>query len=397
MALYRLSIKLCSEHITTKVSYILRTGKYAKGTKSEELRESHSDNLPTWTHGKPLKFWKAIEDGEKPGQVQARTIELALPIELSPAQQREIVEEFCESSLANHAYTWAIHDAKSGRNPHVHICFSERLIDNRPEPKADEYCKQRKGYSKDRKITGKNRKQWLQDTRKNWEVIQNNALEKAGYQVRVSCLSLEDQGEEREPEIHVGAKETERYRRTGKKGERYKKNEAIKSRNLALEKLKTDLASEEAQLEKEKQEYEKLQKEKLEAEAKEAKRLEELNERYRRLLARNNAGKDGANARSDRKATTGKGGEGHSDIESKIRDAEAALEAGRAAINGTAADRRKYANAVGDARFANKQREREKEQREQAARTKTENREDAERDRPPVKTEQRSKSRGRSR
>lgn len=258
MALYRFSIKLCYKHVFSKIAYILRVGKYQKGEKGDDFREACSANLPSWATGDPLKFWKAIELGEKPGQVQARIIELALPLELSEGQQHEIVDEFCGSCLVNHALTWAIHDSKSGRNPHVHIYFSERLIDARKEPKENEYCRQRTGYSKSRKITGKGRKKWLNDIRKQWGIIQNNALEKAGFDVRVSCLSLEAQGEDREPEIHVGAKAIARYRRTGEKSERIKRNEEIKARNLNLARLKAELKTAQEELAQKEVEYQEL-------------------------------------------------------------------------------------------------------------------------------------------
>ena len=277
MALYRLSMKICREHVTAKVSYILREGKYAKGIKKEDLRESYSKNLPAWADDKSLKFWRAIENGEKPGQVQARAIELALPVELSKEEQKETVNQFCEKCLQNHALTFAIHDSKDGKNPHVHIYFCERKIDERKEPNEKDYCKQRKGYSKDREITGKNRTQWLQSIRKKWEIIQNLALEKAGKEVRVSCLSLEAQGIDREPEIHVGAKEMSRYKRTGEKGERLQRNESIKEQNKELSILETRLKEEELNMEQAKKECERqrLEDERIEKEkAEQRKKIE---------------------------------------------------------------------------------------------------------------------------
>lgn len=332
MALYLLSVKLCSEHVTAKVSYILRAGKYAKGEKKEELRESNSENLPSWAQGDSLKFWKAIERGEKPGQVQARSIILALPVELSKEQQREIVIEFCESCLKNHALTWAIHDSKSGQNPHVHICFSERLIDARQEPKEQEYCKQRKGYSKDRKITGTNRKQWLNNVRKKWEVIQNTALEKAGCEVRVSCESLEKQGKDREPEIHVGPEEMARYKRTGKKGNRLKKNEEIKSRNLNLERLKAELKAAKEELVQKELEYQELLQIQ-EVEKRNAERVKTLNERFRNIIAGNSDGSIGKDEHRAENVTENYRGEGCTDLEERLRKTRAAINSSRIRID----------------------------------------------------------------
>ena len=231
MALYRLSVKLVKEHVSSKVAYIEREGKYSRGTKAEDLRESWSSDMPTWAVNS-ADFWNDIEKEEKPGQVQAKGIELALPVELSKEEQRAIVEEFSDTVLKNHARTIAIHDSKDGKNPHVHIYFSERKIDDRKEPERGKYCRQRVGYSKDRSINGAGRKQWLKNVRKAWENIQNKALENAGFLFeQVSCESLEAQGIAREAQIHVGYQDTNRFRKTGEKGARFRRNEAILSRN----------------------------------------------------------------------------------------------------------------------------------------------------------------------
>ena len=231
MAIYRLSIKIVKEHVSAKVAYIKREGKYSKGSKAEELRESWSENLPSWA-ANSQDFWRDIETEEKPGQTQARGIELALPRELSPEEQKAIVEEFCNTSLKGHAKTVAIHDSSDGKNPHVHIYFTERWIDDREEPPRGKYCRQRTGYSKAKEINGAGRKQWLVKIRKKWEIIQNKALENAGYLFdQVSCESLEAQGIAREAQIHVGYQDINRYRKTGEKGARMRRNEAILSRN----------------------------------------------------------------------------------------------------------------------------------------------------------------------
>lgn len=63
-----------------------------------------------------------------------KEIELSLPNELTLEQNREIVDRFIANHLSNHYYAYAIHE-KNGelsgeRTPHVHIMFSERLIDD---------------------------------------------------------------------------------------------------------------------------------------------------------------------------------------------------------------------------------------------------------------------------
>lgn len=201
MAQYRLSAKVYNNAISKRIDYINREGKYKYGTKSEDFLIGWSGNLPSWAANE-RDFWRTIEKLEKPGQVQARGFQLNLPVELPMKEQVKITKQFMDECFKNHAYTLVIHN-KAG-NPHVHVYVCERLIDDRPEPDRNSYCKQRTGYSKDRSMTGAKRNQWLRKTRKTWEVIQNNALERCGSKERVSCETLEKQKAKRLPLVHLG-------------------------------------------------------------------------------------------------------------------------------------------------------------------------------------------------
>ena len=57
-----------------------------------------------------------------------------MPNELTLEQNREIVDKFIADHLSNHYYAYAVHEKVgelSGEpHPHVHIMFSERLIDD---------------------------------------------------------------------------------------------------------------------------------------------------------------------------------------------------------------------------------------------------------------------------
>lgn len=233
MAIYHFSLKVVKAHADLKFDYIARQGKYSNGRKAEELVTSWSGNLPSWASS-ARQFWKTIETHEKAGQSRGRTIELALPNELTTEQQLLYTKKWCDDNLKDHAYSAAIHHKNN--NPHVHIFFCERKIDrNKPEPDAEHYCKQRSGYSKDRMITGSNRKAWLMDKRKSWEIATNDALELAGQNARVDSRSLKDQGSNRLPQIKVGYKDYVKLNRTGMKGARYERNERIKQYNQLLD------------------------------------------------------------------------------------------------------------------------------------------------------------------
>ena len=81
-----------------------------------------------------MKFFSAATRYEDKGNRRFKAIEMSLPNELNLEQNREIVDRFIGEYLQNHYYAYAIHEkngAISGeRHPHVHIMFSERLIDD---------------------------------------------------------------------------------------------------------------------------------------------------------------------------------------------------------------------------------------------------------------------------
>lgn len=90
--------------------------------------------LPTWAKGSAQKFFSAATRYEDKGNRRYKEIELSLPNELTLEQNRQIVDSFIAKHLSNHYYAYAIHEKagalSSQRHPHVHIMFSERLIDD---------------------------------------------------------------------------------------------------------------------------------------------------------------------------------------------------------------------------------------------------------------------------
>ena len=148
MATYHLRVKDDTKLSGSKVSptrhadYILREEgqAHADYINREGTQSNKNDcvfkgsQLPKWAKGSPQKFFSAATRYEDKGNCRYKEIELSLPNELSLGQNREIVDRFLANHLANHYYAYAIHE-KSGelsgeRHPHVHIMFSERLIDD---------------------------------------------------------------------------------------------------------------------------------------------------------------------------------------------------------------------------------------------------------------------------
>lgn len=222
----------------------------AKGHADYILREGENEQtdcvfkgkqLPSWADGSPQKFFSAATRYEDKGNSRYKELELSLPNELTVEQNQEIVETFIEHHLKNHYYAYGIHEkagAVSGeKHPHVHIMFSERLIDEverEKERPAYKYFKRaakplkgekelslerrrEHGAPKDKKWHDK---KYLIEIREDFAQIQNKILEKYGYSIRVDSRSLEAQQQEAEekgdtflaklnlrvPEAYIGVK-----------------------------------------------------------------------------------------------------------------------------------------------------------------------------------------------
>ncbi len=176
----------------------------------------HSHHLPKWAKNDPKKFFKAADKYEGIGNRRYMEIEFALPNELKTVEQyRQIIDVFIEKHLNDHYYAYAIHDkigvmSNGQHHPHVHIMFSERLIDDvekikeRPakyfflyparkkkdgtEPNFEE--KYRRGAPKNRHWADKS---FLSVIRADFANIKNEVLAKNGYSIRVDHRTLKEQ------------------------------------------------------------------------------------------------------------------------------------------------------------------------------------------------------------
>ena len=181
----------------------------------------HSHHLPKWAHDDPKNFFQAADEYESAGNRRYREIEFALPNELTTTEQyRQIIDAFIAKHLSDHYYAYAIHNkigvmSDGQHHPHVHIMFSERLIDDvekkqerdaknfflyparkkkdGSEPSFDE--KWNRGAPKARKWADKN---FLSVLRADFAQIQNEVLEQNGFSIRVDHRTLKAQKEEAE-------------------------------------------------------------------------------------------------------------------------------------------------------------------------------------------------------
>lgn len=183
-------------------------------------------HLPKWANGSPQKFFSAADLYESVKGTKYREIEFALPNELDLGQQKRIVDLFLQRHFADFYYSFAIHDkigvmSNGEHNTHVHIMFSERMLDSaekEQERSPRDFFKGEQKCRKSRQWNGKDRAKYLCLLRADFADIQNQILQENGLSVRVDHRSLKAQREaalaegneilakflDRLPEEHIG-------------------------------------------------------------------------------------------------------------------------------------------------------------------------------------------------
>ena len=180
---------------TAHLDYINRDEKYDK---KEDLLFKEVRNLPE-EFNDIKDFWKCAETYERKNSNLYRELEISLPREFTPEENKKMADGFCENLFGKeYVYNYAIHNPKSfdgDMQPHVHIMFFERKIDDIKRDK-DKYFKrynskniEKGGWRKDKKW---NERSTLKNIRKEWETFLNFELEKKGLE-KVSAKSLKDQ------------------------------------------------------------------------------------------------------------------------------------------------------------------------------------------------------------
>lgn len=206
-------------------------------------------------------LWNEVEKIEKAKNSQlAREVEVALPKELSRAEQIQLVKSYVQDNYVKNGMCADIniHDKEDG-NPHAHIMLTVRPIESNGEWGAKskkEYLldengqkiKLKSGQYKSKKIetTNWNRKEFLQSYREDWANKINQKLKEVGINQRVDHRSYEEQGIEKVPTIHEGATARKMEQR-GKISDRMEINRKIKEinekinqHNIEVQKLKDE-------------------------------------------------------------------------------------------------------------------------------------------------------------
>ncbi len=215
-AAYRAGEKIADKRTGLTFDYSQRKGVYA----TEIIAPDHA---PDWV-GTRSQLWNSVELFEtRRNSRLAREFDIALPVELSHDDKRELVRNFVKEQLVSRSLVadLAFHDMNS-HNPHVHIMLTTRRIEA-------------KGFgAKERDL---DKKDFLLKLRESWSEIANRALERAGHSEKIDHRTLEEQGINRIPQIHLGADVAAMLKQgiATERGEEYLRREAANQQIKALE------------------------------------------------------------------------------------------------------------------------------------------------------------------
>ncbi len=131
-------------------------------------------------------------------------IRIALPRELTETQRAALLREFCQDITGNQV-PWfaAIHQSgDDAHNPHAHIVVRDRSIT------TGHRVLRWSDNARDRQKAGLpiNAVEYI---RERWEVLANLHLQRADIDARIDRRTLEAQGIERDPTIHIGPRAAE--------------------------------------------------------------------------------------------------------------------------------------------------------------------------------------------
>lgn len=212
-AIYHLSVRTGTRSknhsARAAAAYIQREQEYARGRAlAEELVYAESGHMPRWAAAEPAIYWAAADQYERANGRLFKRVEMALPLALTAEERRALAVGFAHHLTDEERlpYTLAIHAGK-GTNPHAHLLISERGndgLERSPEQWFRRYNAAAPARGGAQKSTALHPKAWLEETRAAWAEQTNLALERAGHAVRIDHRSLEAQGSDRLPGLHVG-------------------------------------------------------------------------------------------------------------------------------------------------------------------------------------------------
>ncbi|WP_458070779.1 MobA/MobL family protein [Rhodanobacter sp. BL-MT-08] len=193
-------------------SYITRQGKHR--TREDLVYRSYG-NMPPCVNGNTIAFWGAADRCERANGAPYKEYVFSLPSQLSRREIVELVEQLVKELVGDRPYEYAIHETISSiegkLNVHVHVMFSDRMDDGISRPLEQIFKrynpKQPEKGGRKKRGGGKDRVELRNDmiaVRAKCAEIQNAALARGGYEVRVDHRTLKEQNVDRIPERPLG-------------------------------------------------------------------------------------------------------------------------------------------------------------------------------------------------
>ncbi len=195
------------------------------------LPESH----PSWAVNRH-QLWNAVEAKNKRKDAQvARDVTIALPKELSAADRCRLAVGFAQEIAEEYsiAIDVAIHAPSGGNdNHHAHLLMTTNTL---TVDGLGNKCRAFDNIAVKR-AGGADAKNAIEYLRESWEKKANQSLEQSGVVSRIDHRSLEAQGLNRIPTIHLGPKSHQMEQR-GEVSERGLLNRAIMAANQEIKEL----------------------------------------------------------------------------------------------------------------------------------------------------------------
>ncbi len=171
-------------------------------TRKEAMTQSMAERMPE-EKSRAIRWLKAQEKADRSNARVADKMIIALPKELTPAQQAELIHSFAEALTEGKA-SWfaAIHGKGKDRdNPHCHLIVRDRdILTGRRVVMFSAGAKE----MKQRAAKGEKLPTTLRKIRELWEQHANAALAAAGRSERIDRRTLKEQGIGREAQVHEG-------------------------------------------------------------------------------------------------------------------------------------------------------------------------------------------------
>jgi len=177
------------------------------------------DNSPKWVYDR-AELWNTVDKKEtRCNSRTAREINVALPIELSKENQKELAREYIKNNFVKNGMIADLcFHFNDINNPHFHVMLTTREINE------NGFTNKNRDWDKKEKV-----KEW----RKGWEVITNNVLKSNEINTEITCESYKNLGNEKIPTIHEGYVARE-MQKDGKESEKINRNKLIRERNKVV-------------------------------------------------------------------------------------------------------------------------------------------------------------------